>query len=291
MDRSPPLYAWPRTESGRCSFVRTREHALFREFCDAVAHYRYIGVCVGPPGVGKTVSALRYSGWDLLESCFPRRAWDGTAPPEAASLSAVLYTPTVVNRPQQVARDIFAATSRLNHLVDSALRAAALDAANRSWTEAEETKLASEGEEHCSLVIVDEADRLKTAALEELRDVYDRYGFGMVLVGMPGLEKTLARYPQLYSRVGFVHRFSALKIEEARRVIEEHRAELGIELPKGALSDEAAVAAVVRMSGGNFRLIRRLLQQIERVMHVNALSVVSEEVVEVARESLVIGTS
>lgn len=291
MDRSPPLRAWSRTESGRCGFVRTKEHTLFCEFCDAVAHYRYIGVCVGAPGVGKTVSALRYSGWDLLESCFPRRAWDGTVPPEAASLSAVLYTPTVVNRPQHIARDIFAATNRLNHLVDSALRAAALDAANRSWTEAEEAKLASEGEEHCSPVIVDEADRLKTAALEELRDAYDRYGFGMILVGMPGLEKTLARYPQLYSRVGFVHRFSALKTEEARWVIEEHRTELGIELPEGAFSDEAAVASVVRMSGGNFRLIRRLLQQVERVMRVNGLSVASEEVVEVARESLVIGVS
>lgn len=150
--------------------------------------------------------------------------------------------------------------------------------------------MASEGEEHCSLVIVDEADRLKTAALEQLRDAYDRCGFGVVLVGMPGLEKTLARYPQLYSRVGFVHRFSTLRPEEASRLIEEHSAELGVELPEGAFSDEAAVAAIVRMSGGNIRLIRRLLQQVERVMRVNGLSAATADVVDVARESLVIGT-
>lgn len=224
----------------------------------------------------------------MVKACYPRHAWEGTTPPEAASLSAVFYTPAVVNRPQQVERGVFAACTELNRVVDSALRAA-LDSHDRSWTE--EAKLASEGEEHCSLVIVDEADRLKTAALEQLRDVYDRHGFGVVLVGMPGLEKTLARYPQLYSQVGFVRRFSALGSGEARTVIEEHRAELGVELPEGAFADEAAVAAVVRMSGGNFRLIRRLLQQIEQVMRVNGLSTASEEVVEVARESLVIGAS
>jgi DNA transposition AAA+ family ATPase len=47
------------------------------------------------------------------------------------------------------------------------------------------------------MLMIDEADRLKTAGIEQVRDIFDQGSLGVVLIGMPGLEKRLSRYPQL----------------------------------------------------------------------------------------------
>ncbi len=260
------------------SFVETREYLRFTEFLDNCIKYRYIGVCVGPPGVGKTLSAKRYSSWDLLEPLFPRYAYTRKPPPEVADCRSVFYTPPVSNSPGTIAGEVERRRSLVSWLVDAAGRKAA-------------TRQPAEIADRTELLIVDEANRLKVMGLEQLRDMYDRDGFGLVLLGMPGLEKGLARYPQLYSRVGFVHRFHALGADETRSVITGRARSLGVDLPPDAFTDPEAVAAMVRITGGNFRLIQRLLQQVERVLAINDLQVVTVEVVEAARETLVIGTA
>ncbi len=141
------------------------------------------------------------------------------------------------------------------------------------------------------LLIVDEADRLKTASLEQLRHLFDRGRFGLVLIGMPGVEKRLARYPQLYSRIGFVHHYRPLPTEELRCVLLEHASGL-IELPPiRGLTDPDVLGEILRITAGNLRLVVRILTQIVRLLEVNELDCVSVDIVDAARESLVIGSA
>lgn len=141
------------------------------------------------------------------------------------------------------------------------------------------------------LVLIDEDGRLKVAALEQTRAIFDRGAIGLVLIGMPGLEKRLSRYPQLYSRVGFVHEFRPLSAGELCELLRQLWTQSGVELPEQGVQDEEVAAAIIRITGGNFRLIHRLLAQMARIAEVNAVSAIARPVVEAARESLVIGVS
>jgi DNA transposition AAA+ family ATPase len=64
-------------------------------------------------------------------------------------------------------------------------------------------------------------------------------------------------------------------------------ASVGIHLPDSSPNSEV-IAAVIRLNCGNFRLFVLLLTQMERVLAINGLQTLSVDVVETARENLVI---
>jgi DNA transposition AAA+ family ATPase len=111
---------------------------------------------------------------------------------------------------------------------------------------------------------------------------------GLILIGMPGLEKRLARYPQLYSRIGFAHEYRPLSTDELTAVLTRRWRVDGLRAANDFDAD-VTIAAIARITGGNFRLIDRLLTQVRRVRDINHLDRITPEVVEAAREALLIG--
>jgi hypothetical protein len=86
-------------------FIVTKEYRRFAEFCDACREARYIGLCYGLPGVGKTVSARQYSHWNQLESLLgrsPPYRHTPMPPRDSGPWRTVLYTPGVTNTPRTV---------------------------------------------------------------------------------------------------------------------------------------------------------------------------------------------
>lgn len=262
-------------------FVITKEYRRFVEFCEACRRDRYIGLCYGPPGVGKTLSARHYTQWDLIEEARRHYLQDEAPPAEALSCRTLFYTPAVANNPLRIERDL----RELNYWLNDTIHVLTMLKEGKE----DYSAIPYRGPDYADLIIVDEADRLKMAGLEQLRDNYDRGKLGLVLIGMPGIEKRLGRYAQLYSRVGFTHQFRALSEEELHYLLEKKWEQLGLRLNRADFTDAEAITTIIRITGGNFRLLQRLFAQIERILQINQLQTVTKEVVEAARESLVIG--
>lgn len=200
---------------------------------DACRKYRYIGLCYGPPGAGKTLSARQYSRVDAFAAIDP---WFHPSP-ELPEPDTVFYT-EVINTPGRIATELGKAPSRLTAIairpIEQEERIALEEIRVRDEARRREI-LEKPGSSPCdrptidpiyfqtyqsykakkkqvadptSLIVVDEADRLQMNSLEQMRSIFDDGHLGMILIGMPGIEKRIARFPQLYSRIGFVHEFS-----------------------------------------------------------------------------------
>jgi DNA polymerase III delta prime subunit len=315
----PPSYPFPEsaskgTATSSRAFVETIEYNRFVEFCEACRQFRYIGLCYGPPGIGKTLSAVRYSRADQI---VPRDRWTSEVSDDLP-VDTLLYTTSVINTPSGVRNDINMAREKVMSIVLNPIRREASVVLEEIRVKDEKRRREIMDKPGCSpcdrpavdptyfetykqyqvkeravgdpttLILVDEADRLHMNSLEQIRSVFDEGTAGLVLIGMPGIEKRIARFPQFYSRIGFVHEFRPLDAEQVQTLLESRWAPTGVTLPDEQLLPEV-IASLIRMSGGNFRLLTRLLTQIERVLDVNDLHLVSNAVVEAARDSLVIG--
>ena len=268
-------------------FIVTKEHRRFTEFANAVRRGHTIGLCFGPAGVGKTLSARRYARWDqtndLLTDWGPRTEDDANVYAALAKSRTVLYTPSVLTTPRTLQEELHEVVTRTNICIEQHLHPVGQGPIV--------TSRKRHFENYVQLIIVDESERLRATALELLRDRYDRDNIALILIGMPGLEKQFSHYPQLYSRVGFAHQYRPLGNDELLFVLQRHWVTLGKTLDPADFTDAQAIAAIARITRGNFRLLERLFPQVERILKINELDTITDDVIEAAASTLVIGVS
>ncbi len=280
-------------------FVTTKGYRRFAEMCDGCRRARVVGLGYGPPGTGKTESAEQYSQWSLFQPFLPeplitftrRSAVDGLYPYRPLAFASapldipiqecrtVFYTPPISASAARIEKEVLMLFAAFSYLVE---------AANQLHQGNEAFLVTRRFSRHIELLIVDEANRLKDAGLEVIRDIADRGKFGLVLLGMPGLDKRLMRVPQLYSRIGFAQQIEPLSDDETRFFLDQrwsHR----VSAHSDDFTDQEAVATILRITRGNIRLIERLMMQVEHVLAANQIQVVTKEVVETARKNLIIG--
>lgn len=237
--------------------------------------------------MGKTLSARRYARWDkahdLLTYWGPRSDSDAKIYAALAKSRTVLYTPSVLTTPRALKEELDHVISRTNICIEQHLAPAGqVTPETRGWRHSRN---------YVELIIVDESERLRPTALELLRDRYDRDCIALILIGMPGLEKQFSHYPQFYSRVGFAHQYRPLGKDELLFVLQRHWRALGKTLDPEDFTDAQAIAAIARITRGNFRLLERLFPQVERVLRINELDTITNDVIEAAASTLVIGVS
>jgi len=163
------------------------------------------------PGVGKTLSAERYSRWDQIQGAKSRDLPDDQLQ-EFVQLDVVLYTTPVVNSPREIERDIPKLRDLLRDFRLEPIRREETrklkqiqkrDAEHRdsffsdyNWFSEKLPTLKPTFGQVCRrysdkqravgdptrLILVDEADRLKMASLEQMRSIFDAGGIGLVLI-------------------------------------------------------------------------------------------------------------
>jgi hypothetical protein len=277
-------------------------------------------------GVGKTLSARHFTHWDEIES-LPDYGRSGIAVSDGVlDAHTVFYTAKVINTPRGITGDLEYLRGMMLRLCRSSkqvmdemeieledarrrdhLEREACYSRNNDWridsfwfyprSEPTVQQLLRERynrhekvKDPTELIIIDEADRLKIQTLEQVRHIFDQGGIGLILIGMPSLEKQLARYPQLYSRIGFVHEYGLLSPETARSLLHDKWLPADIKLPVGAFTDEEGIAAIIRIAQGNFRRLFMVLMQVARILELNPeQSAVTAEVVNAARAGLLVG--
>jgi len=258
-------------------FLLTSQHRRFSEICNKSQSSKFISLFYGKTGLGKTECALYYSNWRTVEPLLNKSAATRRLPASIIHCTSAVYTPDVNVTPTKLQSAITSLRNRFDDLVEQATCWHGLDTG------------AFYPHKHLKLLIVDEADRLKLGALEVLRDLYDRGNLSVLLIGSPGIERRLRRsgYGQLHSRFHLAYEMQPLNTDEMRLFISQKWLELNLPLS----ADDRVSAAIMRIANGNFRALHRIFDEMQRLQRLNRVAIITSELVEMARQDLLLSPS
>ena len=117
-------------------------------------------------------------------------------------------------------------------------------------------------------IIIDEVDYLvNNNVIEILRDLHDRTGCPMVLVGMANIDKKLSRYPHLKDRIYKAYKFESYDLQDIKQIISE--------LSEIPITPEGLEYLATRHN--QFRQIVKLVNKVEKLAKTNEITELNEE--------------
>jgi len=250
------------------TFVNTRQHERFVEFCEACRLNRYLGICTGRSGVGKTSSAYMYSNWHafapLLE---PHR--QNNPPEKFYDCRTAIYTPDVACTLKRVESGI----ARLRNRFDTLVQDSCFWYQRDQWSESQRLRF-------LELLIIDESHRLSLKCLEFIRDWSLKHSIGVVFLGRPGFEFRLRHHDFIGNKISFFHVYNTPRTEELKSIFEARWQHQAVSIEHGA------VELIEKITSSNIQKLININAELTRVCELNSVTIITPELVTEASRTL-----
>lgn len=262
-------------ENSPAFVVDTVSYRNFAEISGACKELTEIGFCFGRPGVGKSLAARRYARWHIVEANLNARNGVPIEPLELITCDVLLYMPPVTVSPPRLLNDLSRLRNRFDEVIARAI----------AWSKPEQWALEIKNR-HAKLIIIDEAHRLKYQVLEQLRDLQEQWKVGIVLIGDPGMERSIARMYHFCDRIAKVDEFKPMEKAEVFEYINLWTQAMKLPSPRDEVKE--LINWYVR---GNPRMLGHLFSMIFRILKINddLITEMTRDVVETAREMMLHG--
>ncbi|MBR1424714.1 AAA family ATPase [bacterium] len=123
--------------------------------------------------------------------------------------------------------------------------------------------------ENPRMLIVDEIDYLinNSKAIETIRDLHDKTGIPVLLVGMGVVDKKLSRYKHLFDRIIEIYKFVPFDLDDVKLIIKT--------LAEVEIDDE--VILYIHKNANRLRQIIKFLTKIENIAKTNDYKVITKK--------------